>query len=613
MQYRKDIDGLRAFAVIAVVLFHLGFLPNGYLGVDIFFVISGFLITSIIYNKSEKNEFSILDFYLRRIRRIIPLLLFTTTLALGIGIFLMLPDDLDSLSQAVFASNFSANNILMYITASDYWAVRNEYKPLMHTWSLGIEEQFYLIFPFIFLSLQGKKVKFIMPTLLVLTILSGSLFLLSEIQAQKFYLLPHRFFEFTAGGIGAIAFGNGKLHRIASSKYLLNVSVGLILSILLLPFSDFNSLKVIVITFSTTALLVVGKHFSGHNKWYKYLFENQVVVTIGKISFSIYMMHQLIFAFARYAYLEEITVAWAFLLILLTISVSFLTYRYIENPFRNHQLFSIRKVLVILIPLFLVSSAASFYIYSVGGIIKDYPVLDVYKGKYQFERGLFRVTTNIHIQYNEDVRKLDKGFEKSDKLKVLVYGNSFGRDVTNILLESEFEKDLQISFFDVARATSDEQLRLRIEEADLVFFASYGSMSRKIIPNIETRYQFKIDQDKIWAFGIKDFGVQNGIHYNRMDAVINYSTYRTQIAKKSLEKNEQLKTEWATRYIDLIGPIINGNGEVLVFTPEGKFISPDTAHLTKAGATYYAELLRTTLNEIISEAQQKSLKFDDSL
>ena len=133
MQYRTDIDGLRAFAVSAVILFHLGYLPNGYLGVDVFFVISGYLITSIVYGKASRGTFSIADFYRRRIRRILPLMLVVSSVALAVGASYMLPDDLENLGQSVVASNFSANNILMYFTSADYWAVRNDYKPLMHT------------------------------------------------------------------------------------------------------------------------------------------------------------------------------------------------------------------------------------------------------------------------------------------------------------------------------------------------------------------------------------------------------------------------------------------------------------------------------------------------
>ena len=112
-----------------VIIFHLGFLPNGYLGVDIFFVISGYLITSIIYKQLLDDSFSVYRFYQRRIKRIIPLLLFISTFAFILGLIFMLPDDLENLAQSVVSSNLSANNILMLITSSDYWAVKNEYKP----------------------------------------------------------------------------------------------------------------------------------------------------------------------------------------------------------------------------------------------------------------------------------------------------------------------------------------------------------------------------------------------------------------------------------------------------------------------------------------------------
>jgi peptidoglycan/LPS O-acetylase OafA/YrhL len=148
--YRNDIDTLRAVSVVAVILFHLGFISNGYLGVDVFFVISGYLITGIVFKESQIGEFSILKFYERRVRRIFPLVLLITIIAFCLGFIFMLPDDLENLCQSIVASNFSSNNILMKITSEDYWALKNDYKPLMHTWSLGIEEQFYLIFPLIF-------------------------------------------------------------------------------------------------------------------------------------------------------------------------------------------------------------------------------------------------------------------------------------------------------------------------------------------------------------------------------------------------------------------------------------------------------------------------------
>lgn len=146
-KYRHDIDGLRAIAVLAVIFFHFGVLPAGYLGVDVFFVISGFLITGIVVNQIDAGKFTILGFYLRRTRRIIPLSLFVGMVALFVGMLCMLPDDLENLSQSVIATNLFGNNVLQAVTTKNYWDVVNEFKPLMHTWSLGVEEQYYLFYP----------------------------------------------------------------------------------------------------------------------------------------------------------------------------------------------------------------------------------------------------------------------------------------------------------------------------------------------------------------------------------------------------------------------------------------------------------------------------------
>lgn len=600
MLYRTDIDGLRAIAVISVVLFHLGFLPNGYLGVDIFFVISGYLITSIVYDKSEKNEFSVLEFYQRRIRRIIPLLLFTSVVALVVGVFLMLPDDLDNLAQSVFASNFSANNILMYITSSDYWAVKNEYKPLMHTWSLGVEEQFYLIYPFIFLSLPGARSRHVLPVLGILTLLSFSLFLFWGNPAEKFYLLHYRFFEFIAGGLAAVYFKKATFNQYSYSGYLLALSIVMVLITLATPTFLSHSIEVTAITLFTTTILVAGNFFFGRNTWYDRLLTNRPLVTIGKISFSIYMVHQVVFAFARYAYLEEITALWALVLVAITLSISFFTYHYIENPFRNPQLFSIKKVLALLIPVFLISSAASLYIYSVGGIIRDYPALNIYRDKSTIQRKLFRVTTNIHIHYNEDVRQLDKDFEPSDQLKILVIGNSFGRDITNILLESEELRSTQIRYFDISRINTDNAFPERAKEADRIVFAGYRLINYGFTDGIEADHQLSLDRGKIWVFGTKSYGTHNGIHYNSLRPSTNFSTYRTKIETSIYELNQEMKDIWGDRFIDLMAPIADENGEVLVFTPTGKFLSSDTAHLTEEGARYYAALLKIHLEKIVA-------------
>lgn len=596
--YRTDIDGLRAIAIISVILFHLGYLSNGYLGVDIFFVISGYLITGLVFNEVEENKFSVLKFYERRIRRIIPLVLFTTTIAFILGLIFMIPDDLENLSQSVFASNFSANNILMKITSADYWAVKNDYKPLMHTWSLGIEEQFYLLYPVIFFFLKGDKKKYILPLLIILTCLSLMAFFKSTNISSKFYFLQYRFFELSIGGICAIYFSK-RNHFINSSKsqYILFFLLSVLVFLLFFNSINSNDIKVLTTIILTAGILLLGGFHFENNSLYKALISNKVFTGIGKISFSLYMWHQIVFAFSRYFLVEEITLNYAITLSIIVIVLSIITYFAVENPFRNRTTIKTKPLLIIVSSSFLIITGASLYVYVVGGNIKDVPELGISKSNLPSQLNFFSSQSNINIQYNEDIRALDKPFSdnnqgmgiKFDKVKVLVLGNSFGRDVANVLLESSFKDTIDVRYSDLA-SKSDDELKSRISNADFIFFGSN-------YPTKELIAKYNIDMNKVWIIGIKDFGNSNGIHYNRK--IENYANYRTAMKTGVLENNLNLKKEWGYKYIDIIGLIDNSEGKVLVFSPDGKFLSQDTVHFTKFGAMFFARLLNSKFREIL--------------
>ncbi|MEG2078290.1 acyltransferase [Chryseobacterium sp.] len=569
--HRKDIDGLRAIAVLAVIIFHVGFLPMGYLGVDVFFVISGYLITKIIYKETLSGNFSIINFYLRRIRRIIPLVLFVVIITLIIGLLVMLPDDLENLSQSIIATNFMANNILLLITTGNYWDSVNDFKPLMHTWSLGIEEQFYFIVPLLFLLLGKKRISWAIWILTIFSVVSLIMFVLPSIpSASKFYLIQYRFFELAVGSLFGILF----LDKLISFPFRWL----LLLLLILLITVDLNldpNIALILVVFISGILLI-----SNVSSIEKLLLENRYAQFIGKISFSLYMWHQIVLAFGRYFVYPSITSPLPIIVVLsLTFILSVLTYYFIETPFRDKKRIGNKTLLSIVLISTIITSGVSFYIYSIKGIINDVPELNMYKSEvYQ---------GNAHIKYNEEIYKLDQDFKSVGKTKILVIGDSFARDWANILLESKNKNNIEISYiFDLNEAKNSNN---RIKQADVIYFSE---LDYQMFLKICSKYN--INKNKVWNVGTKNFGTNNGIYYNNKGDE-NYCMQKTKMADGFLEKNSELKRQWKDRYIDLIGLLIDSNNKLPVFTKECKFISQDCRHLTKPGAIYIANLLENDL------------------
>jgi len=202
--YRPEIDGLRALAVMPVLFFHAGFslISGGYIGVDIFFVISGYLITSIIQREISTNRFSIINFYERRARRILPALFVVCLACIPFGYFWMLPFELKSFFDSIISINLFVSNILFW-RESEYFSAAAELKPLLHTWSLSVEEQFYVFFPLLLFFLSKFKNVVVFLVILIITLLSLALadFAVTHHSTANFYLLPTRIWEL---GIGAL-------------------------------------------------------------------------------------------------------------------------------------------------------------------------------------------------------------------------------------------------------------------------------------------------------------------------------------------------------------------------------------------------------------------------
>jgi peptidoglycan/LPS O-acetylase OafA/YrhL len=335
MKYRADIDGLRAFAVLPVVLFHAGFglFSGGYVGVDIFFVISGYLITSIISSEIDAGNFSFVRFYERRIRRIFPALYVVVFLSLPFSWWLLTPAQLKDFGQSMVAVTLFASNILFFLE-SGYFEAASELKPLLHTWTLAIEEQYYLIFPFLLLFFKRvgwtrSLFLFLFLSSLIFTFLRGG-----ADPSEQFYMLHYRAWELLAGAAVSI-FALDKLNFKAWNNSLS------VLGLLLIGFSVFwmSSATAFPSIYSLApvlgAFLIIvtdGSYIS------KNILGNKVLVSIGLVSYSLYLFHQPIIVFFNVFYGGHAPFIGSVAAVLITFGLSYLSYHYIEAPFRGRKI-----------------------------------------------------------------------------------------------------------------------------------------------------------------------------------------------------------------------------------------------------------------------------------
>jgi peptidoglycan/LPS O-acetylase OafA/YrhL len=230
MNYRREIDGLRALAVLPVILFHAGFetFSGGFVGVDVFFVISGYLITTIILTELEQGKFSLINFYGRRALRILPALFLVMLVCIQFAWFWLLPSDMKGFSQSLVTVSVFASNILFW-RKSGYFDTASELKPLLHTWSLAVEEQYYILFPLFLMLFWGRGKRWMLVTLGLVSIASLAVAQWAAYAkpAVAFYLLPTRAWELLIGALAAFYLSDA--NRKEFGKGLSEVGGGLVL------------------------------------------------------------------------------------------------------------------------------------------------------------------------------------------------------------------------------------------------------------------------------------------------------------------------------------------------------------------------------------------------
>lgn len=338
VQYRSEIDGLRAVAVVPVILFHAGFsaFSGGYVGVDVFFVISGYLITSIIINQLAEGRFRLLTFYERRARRILPALFLVIACCIPFAMMWLPPLELKDFFQSIGASSVFASNILFW-SESGYFNTANELKPLLHTWSLAVEEQYYILFP-LFLMLFWRWGRTLVLALLAIGfVISLGLahWAADSAPTANFFLLPTRGWEILMGAFAA--FYLARSARAEVPLWLANVlslsGLGLI-GVAVFLFDDitpFPSLWALAPTLGTLLIIL----FANAETLVGKLLSLRLLVLMGLISYSAYLWHQPLLAFARHYTLSHLTLDWQISLIALTFVLAYFSWKYVETPFRT--------------------------------------------------------------------------------------------------------------------------------------------------------------------------------------------------------------------------------------------------------------------------------------
>ncbi|WP_128330486.1 acyltransferase family protein [Apibacter sp. HY039] len=592
ISYRKDIQGLRAIAVLAVWIFHIdkNILPGGFIGVDIFFVISGYIISLIIWKKKENNTFSFIDFYYHRFRRIVPAYYFMLLLAFIATAFVVFGYDI---KRTLFKDALLFISNVYFSSFDNYFGAKSYEQILLHTWSLSIEMQFYFILPFCLYFISKKRLLICVLILIIGLIIYSQYKIVHGDQQKMYFSLLARIPEFLIGVLvaGWSVFKN--LNKILQSflGFIGLIMIGLSLFV----YNEstlFPGLAVLLPCFGTALLL-------GNNQGIiNTLLSNKILVFFGDISYSIYLWHWFLLAIVRY-YLAEYHLGYSItiLLIVLTFIISYFSYRYVENMFKN---VSIKKIFL------------CFSIYFVAFLLIFVFVRRINNYFYSFPENLVQNNSEILYNHNHYDGDLILG-DTLNKNPYLLIGNSKAR-VMKTFLDIEGKQNhfsfrvITNSYFPTLPGFSKKEIR----KAN-----NFGKSYEMLIPIVDSLVKISpvifyvlnyIPEDKIEL--IKPFNYVASQISDKQDFIIisdfpsldvdpirkNRSVFHSKSRfiktdKKQLklpvELNEFIKNHSNFHYIDLSDSYVFNNNQFPYFNDTIMYY--DKAHLNTYGATKYAK------------------------
>ena len=369
LSYRPDIDGLRAISVLAVMFYHAEFegFSGGFIGVDVFFVISGYLITQMVLNDFEEGDFSIAHFYQRRVRRILPALLVMLAATVPLAYVFLSGDVLADYSASLLGATWFSSNFVFWSEAG-YFDRASEFKPLLHTWSLGVEEQFYLFFPALFWVLY--KLKWLIPGLAAAVVSSFLVALvgLSEDAEWPFYMLGSRAWELGLGAMLAVVLAHTQFSKVWLSGLwaeLLALSGLLAIIVPVIIFSELTATPGPLLLVPTLgACLLIW--LTPTTRYLRGMLSLKVLVGLGLISYSLYLWHQPVLVFGRIIISEALGFGCRIALLLGTLPLAILSWFYIERPFRHAGQISTRRLILLVFTMMMITTGSALALHYFG-------------------------------------------------------------------------------------------------------------------------------------------------------------------------------------------------------------------------------------------------------
>ncbi|TRY15575.1 acyltransferase family protein [Shewanella hanedai] len=540
MKYRPEIDGLRALAVIPVILFHAGFhiFSGGFVGVDVFFVISGYLITSIILVEMEQGRFSLVNFYERRARRIMPVLFFVMAACFPFAWLYLMPVDMKDFIQSILAVSTFSSNILFWLE-SDYFDTAAELKPLLHTWSLAVEEQYYIFFPLFLMFTWRMGKTWIVTVLFVVFLLSLALggWGSYKMSTAAFYLLPMRGWELLIGVFAAFYLSR----HTPNAAYIglnnvLSLSGLALICFAIFAYDEsipFPGLYALVPTVGTVLIIVFAQQGTLVNR----ILSQKIFVGIGLISYSAYLWHQPIFAFVKYRSFTDPSAGLMLSLCLGVLVLAYLSWRFVEKPFRNKSAYSRRFVFTF--------TGVTTSIFLIGGSLLNlsdgFKSREIYAqlkvGEYQPDNRELGAESWSQLralsgdaEYGVDNNAFDTTlwFDDTDpRVRLLIVGNSHSKDIFNVLTSSgQTMEQFQIARFGSEIFNLDKRLfdSPNYGVADVIMFVSqyktqdievFGSVIEQVIEDgkrvslVKNIYEFEEFGHRTYADFLFNLLLQN--------------------------------------------------------------------------------------------------------